>query len=461
MRLLYNCLVTYTILFGSVFAGNNGLALTPPLSWRSWNAFGWQISAETMRIAANGLIDTSRAIIGRPSGTSLLDLGFNSVGQDEGWAACAPQPGYPSGNWMFHKSNVDGSISPVVNQTLFPDMKGLVEEIHSKGLQVGWYLNPCFSYCWKLGDTCGDECNAGDVIATLTYGFDSVKIDGCSSQHNMSLWSQLFNDSGVPILIENCHDDNGQPEKPISEGGCEFYHTYRSSTDIRNTYGSWLQNAYSVEQYANSGRTGPSCWAYPDMLMIGVGSTCAGDTCASDEPPLPTIIEQRTHYGLWSILSSPLTLSMNFANSSLVDSVWDIVTNVNVIAVNQAWTNNAPGGQLIQNSSTLVLQHCTPGWAGDKNCTVPISQSWYKPLPGGAVALFIANNDFNIADSITIPFSSLPAGSLPCSTSGNGVCDLFNVWEQKQDGQVIGSFTVNGLASHDSSYVIVGPWSSA
>jgi hypothetical protein len=80
----------------------------------------------------------------------------------------------------------------------------------------------------------------------------------------MSLWSQLFNDSGIPMLIENCHDDNGQPSAPIAEGGCPHYHTYRSSTDIRNTFGSWLLNAYSVEQYAASGRTGPTCWAYPD-----------------------------------------------------------------------------------------------------------------------------------------------------------------------------------------------------
>lgn len=451
-------LVSYIL---KVQCGNNGLAITPPLSWRSWNAFGWQISEETIRTAANGLVDTTRPIKGRPVGTSLKDLGFKSIGTDEGWQACAPQPGFPTGGWMFHRSNEDGSISPVVNQTLFPSMKNLIEDIHSMGLSVGWYLNPCFSYCWKLGDTCGDECNAGDVLATLAYGFDSVKIDGCSSQHNMSLWSQLFNDSGIPILIENCHDDNGQPLQPISEGGCPYYHTYRSSTDIRNTYGSFLLNAYSVEQYATSGRTGPTCWAYADMMMVGVGNTCAGDTCGTDEPPLPTIAEQRTHFGLWTVLSSPLTLSMNFANTSLVDSVWDIVTNVNAIAINQIWAGT-PGGQLLQDSNTLVLQHCSPTWAGDKNCSVPLSQSWFKPLPGGAVALFIANNDFNIALSINIPLSSIPNVDtiLPCSVGG-GSCNVFDVWQQAPASSVSGSYTATNLASHDSVYVVLGPWKSA
>jgi hypothetical protein len=134
----------------SVLGGNNGLALTPPMSWRSWNGFGWRITERTMEVAAAGLVDSSRPIAGRPAGTSLAALGYASVGMDEGWAACAPQPGFPTGDWVFHRSNPDGSISPVVNTSLFPDLKGLVSRIHAMNLSVGWYMNPCFSYCWQL-----------------------------------------------------------------------------------------------------------------------------------------------------------------------------------------------------------------------------------------------------------------------------------------------------------------------
>ena len=65
----------------------------------------------------------------------------------------------------------------------------------------------------------------------------------------------------MPVLIENCHDEQ-QPAKPIADGGCEDYHTYRASTDIRNTYGSWVLNAYSVQQYTD-GRTGPGPLSLP------------------------------------------------------------------------------------------------------------------------------------------------------------------------------------------------------
>jgi hypothetical protein len=103
-----------------------------------------------MEVAAAGLVDGSRSIVGRPPGTSLAALGFASVGMDEGWAQCAPKPGFPSGDWLFHRSNADGSIAPVVNTSLFPDMQGLVSRIHALNLSVGWYLNPCFSYCWAM-----------------------------------------------------------------------------------------------------------------------------------------------------------------------------------------------------------------------------------------------------------------------------------------------------------------------
>jgi alpha-galactosidase len=302
------------------------------------------------------------------------------------------------------------------------------------------------------GETgCGDECNAGDVLATLAYGFDSVKIDGCSSQHNTTLFAARYNDSGIPILIENCHDEQ-QPDKPIAEGGCSDYHTYRASTDIRNTYGSWVLNAYSVQQYTD-GRTGPTCWAYSDMLMVGVGETCAGDTCA--EPPLPSVTEQRTHFGLWCVISSPLTLSMDFANATLVDAAWPIVTNVAAIAVNQAWSG-APGGQLLADyTANVTLQHCTPGWAGDEPCTLPRTQVWWKPLPGGSAAIFMANHDDAAAHDVRLDFAAVPV--LPCAPA----CEVTDVWQQAETGVHTGAYTAT-LQPHDSAFIVLhsagAPW---
>ena len=50
----------------------------------------------------------------------------------------------------------------------------------------------------------------------------------------------------------------------------------------------------------------------------------------------PTVTEQRTHFGLWCTMSSPLTLSLDFTNKTAVESVWPIITNTHAIDVNQA-----------------------------------------------------------------------------------------------------------------------------
>lgn len=91
------------------------------------------------------------------------------------------------------------------------------------------------------------------------------------------------------------------------------------------------------------------------LAQVGVGpDSCAGDECNAASA-LPSLVEQRTHFGLWAVLSSPLTLSMDLTNSSVVDAVWPIITNVDAIAVNQAWAGN-PGGVFEESSDEVTLQ---------------------------------------------------------------------------------------------------------
>lgn len=68
--------------------------------------------------------------------------------------------------------------------------------------------------------------------------------------------------------------------------------------------------------------------------QVGVGpESCSGFTCATSV--LPSNTEQRTHFGLWAVLSSPLTISMDLTNATVADAVWPIITNVDAITVNQ------------------------------------------------------------------------------------------------------------------------------
>eukprot|EP00037_Helgoeca_nana_P026603 m.300912 g.300912 ORF g.300912 m.300912 type:complete len:141 (-) comp27263_c0_seq1:25-447(-) len=108
---------------------------------------------------------------------------------------------------MFHRLNADNTtISPVVDPLVFPDMKSLVDKIHATGLKAGWYLNDCLSYCLEIGDDCpADECIPGDVLAFTQFGFDNLKVDGCSKQRDVTMWADLINKSGTFAEIGSTH----------------------------------------------------------------------------------------------------------------------------------------------------------------------------------------------------------------------------------------------------------------
>ena len=64
-----------------------------------------------------------------------------------------------------------------------------------------------------------------------------VKIDSCGSQKNMTLYAELFNATGKPIVTENCHQgqnftDGGDPGQ-MGPGWCP-YNFFRTSGDIIN-----------------------------------------------------------------------------------------------------------------------------------------------------------------------------------------------------------------------------------
>ncbi|CAK0910658.1 unnamed protein product [Prorocentrum cordatum] len=148
---------------------DNGLGITPPRGWRSWNLFHGAINDTVMRAQMAAVLDKSRSVDGKP--TSLAELGFDWISMDDGWQQCnCSFPGFPSdpslpkcpnckeGGCSWHSSDAEGG-RPLVDSHKFPDMKGLVDYGHSLGLKVGSYLNNCI--CMEGGDPpMGQHCNS-------------------------------------------------------------------------------------------------------------------------------------------------------------------------------------------------------------------------------------------------------------------------------------------------------------
>ena len=71
------------IIATATLSADDGLALTPPRAWRSWNQFNGAVTQADVERALHGLADRSRLVDGKP--TSLADLGYTDAGIDDGW----------------------------------------------------------------------------------------------------------------------------------------------------------------------------------------------------------------------------------------------------------------------------------------------------------------------------------------------------------------------------------------
>lgn len=130
------------------------------------------------------------------------------------------------------------------------------------------------SHCNDHSKTCtaGDACYIGDADATNLYGFGSLKIDGCGAEKNVSEMAALFNASGKRVLLENCHNGVSTRDPQSGEIDCPM-HLFRTSADIRPTYGSVISNLLTVDKYV-TGPHGRTLVGRPGRSLLLLAAVC-------------------------------------------------------------------------------------------------------------------------------------------------------------------------------------------
>jgi alpha-galactosidase len=212
--------------------GWNGLAKKPAMGWRSWNAFQYCIRAglpgDNSSCAMAGpaskpfLPMSCESSTGRPCGSiaamidritkrnvtlggklvSLAELGYDSVGIDEGWEGCGEGV-----NGTQH----DAQGNPLANKRRFPDLAGLVEFGRQRHIKMGWYLNGCgcpeilTQFGGKITPAQLERIYEGDVRTLSALNFSGVKLDGCGSLRNNTRYAALMQATGKAFDVENCH----------------------------------------------------------------------------------------------------------------------------------------------------------------------------------------------------------------------------------------------------------------
>jgi alpha-galactosidase len=125
------------------------ISLTPALGWNSWNRFGGHVKGEDVRGAADAMVSSG-----------LIDHGWSYINVDDCWEAGRDTNGMIQSNEKF------------------PDMKGMSDYIHSKGLKFGIYSSPGPKTC--AGYTASYQYEDKDAEQYGKWDVDYVKYDWCS-----------------------------------------------------------------------------------------------------------------------------------------------------------------------------------------------------------------------------------------------------------------------------------------
>jgi alpha-galactosidase len=390
----------------TIVGGENGntLALTPPLGWNSWNAWGNTVTADRVKVSADGMV-----------ASGLHRQGYTYINIDDVWEG-GLKPARPYDLAASRDANGD----PTTNER-FPDMKGLVDHIHSLGLKAGLYSSPGPTTCQGLGATWQHE--EQDAKAYARWGFDYLKYDWCGysqiapnptpddRKKPYQLMGDILRRQARDIVFSICQYGAGN----VWEWGREVGgHLWRMTGDIRDDWPS--MSGIGFQQTGREQYSGPGGWNDTDMLVVGMVGWSQGT-----RPTNLTPNEQLTHMALWALQAAPLLIGADL--SKLDDWTTSILGNREMLGVNQDALGKAASRKM------------SDGWV----------EVWARPLEDGTIAVGLFNRGPEAA-SIAALWKDLDlTGSQP-------VRDL---WQQKDLGRFSTQFSAT-VPRHGVVFVKVG-----
>lgn len=293
------------------------LALTPPMGWNSWYIHRSGVTEENMRRATDAMVESGMA-----------DFGYMYVNIDDGWMKRQGDTPY--------RDN-DGAMLP---NSKFPDIKGMVDRIHSRGLRAGLYTSPgpwtCAGY---LGTYKHEE---KDAAKYAEWGFDFLKYDWCSygrlitKEKKLEEYTKPYKLMGGILKKQNrdiVHNLCQYGQKEVWQWGGEVGgHCWRTTGDIEFATGKRLPYFYHIGfmnakhwEYAKPGE-----WNDPDYILIGV---IWSRQTKKHEPVGLTPHEQFSYMSMWCLMAAPLVYSGDMAQ--LDEQTLNVLCNAEVIAINQ------------------------------------------------------------------------------------------------------------------------------
>jgi alpha-galactosidase len=275
---------------------SEGLALTPPMGWNTWNKFACNINEHLIRQSADALVSTG-----------MLAAGYKYLVIDDCWHGAR---------------DANGNIQP--DPQRFPSgIKALADYVHSKGLKFGIYSDAGLLTCAKRPGSRGYEFQ--DAAQYARWGVDYLKYDWCNTgsqnaEASYQTMRRALNHTGRPIVFSICEWGTAKPWLWAPEVG----NLWRTTGDIDDRWEGKVDYKLGVMTIVDLNEplysaAGPGHWNDPDMLEVGNGGMTAD--------------EYRTHFSLWAMMAAPLMAGNDIAHMS--DETRSILLNKDIIAIDQ------------------------------------------------------------------------------------------------------------------------------
>ena len=279
----------------------------PIMGWSSWNTYGFQINDSLVRTQADAMVNLG-----------FFEKGYKYINIDDGF---------------FGGRDKDGHL--LIHPTRFPNgLRTLVDYIHGKGLKAGIYSdagrNTCASFWGQPKDTIGIGVglyghDAEDMALYFDeLDFDFIKVDYCGADAGN-------NAEGLDLDEEQRYKEiaaaiNGVDKKDLNWNicrwafpgtwVCDIVDSWRTTEDI---YLGWesiksiINQSLYLSAYTTYGH-------YNDMDMLEVGRGLTEE-------------EDKTHFGMWCIMSSPLLIGCDLHD--IKGNALELMQNEELIALNQ------------------------------------------------------------------------------------------------------------------------------
>ena len=282
-------LLAFLLSFMCFYSLDNGLGITPQMGWNTWNKFACDINETLIHDSIDALVDSG-----------LVDAGYNYINLDDCWQKYRDANGY---------------ILPD-NDTFPHGIEPLVEYTHSKGLLFGLYSSAGDYTCQGRPASLDYEDKDAEIYAK--WNVDYLKYDNCYNRGISSLirypkMRDSLNKTKHPIFYSLCQWGQEQ----VATWAKDVGNSWRTTGDISDSWSSMIGIIDQNDQWYEY--AGPGGWNDPDMLEVGNGHM--------------TLTEYKTHFGLWAISKAPLIIGCDI--TKMTDEIKDILTNPEVIAINQ------------------------------------------------------------------------------------------------------------------------------